>query len=148
MNLKTLMNNKIEKYYPFIIAIISVTVYYLYGIHYPLTQKLIDGISSNLVSFSSTLLGFLLTILTIIESIQTRALKIIREGGGYKKLLSYLNICIIANFLTIPIIIVFNTYILNFKESVFFYCILLFIEVYLFSVNFRFIYLFIKIIKS
>jgi len=122
-------------------------MYFYKGTHYPLVEKTITVISDNLTTIASTLLGFLLTILTIMESIQTNSIKIIRQAGGYPRLISYLHISILANFLSIPVILIANVYLTEGFKNEFIYGTILFSECYLLCTSFRFIILFLKIIK-
>lgn len=140
--------NKFERTYPLLITVVSVLLYFYVGSHYPLIEKTIEVIADNLTTIASTLLGFLLTILTIMESIQTRSIKIIRQAGGYPKLISYLHLAIMASFIAIPVVLITKVYLQEGYKNVYVYSILLFTEFYLLLTSFRFIVLFIRIIKT
>lgn len=140
--------NKIERIYPLLITVVNVLLYFYIGSHYSLVEKTIEVIADNLTTIASTLLGFLLTILTIMESIQTRSIKIIRQAGGYPKLISYLHLAIIASFIAIPVVLITKVYLQEGYKNVYVYSILLFTEYYLLLTSFRFIVLFIRIIKT
>ncbi len=142
------MVNKLERIYPLILSIVALILYLYVGCHYLLIEKTIELVSDNLISIASTLLGFLLTILTIIESLQTRSIKIIRQAGGYPSLISYLHLSIISSFLSIPIVLIAKVYFSENIKNECVYSIMLFTECYLLLTSFRFIILFIKIIKT
>lgn len=93
----------LEKYGPIVLSIFG-AYYYYYTII--IDENSIDRISTLLnlmVTISSTLLGFLLTIVTIINTISTRRMKFIKEAGEYPKLMRYLNVCLYSNLLVLCI---------------------------------------------
>lgn len=95
------MNYKIEKYYPITITIVVIVVLIIFNGLFKDLPGLIDKISDNALTISSTLVGFFLTILTIINAIETRRMEFIRSAGLFPRLLKYLNQSIRFNIVLI-----------------------------------------------
>lgn len=68
--------------------------YKIFGIGMP---TLINQLADNALSISVTLFGFLLTILTLVNSIDTRRMRFVRDMGGFPRLMTYLRVAIFSN---------------------------------------------------
>jgi hypothetical protein len=80
----------IEKLYPLVISLaLTVTVFCTNCFEKKLPE-LVSQLSDNAISISVTLIGFLLTILTILNSIDTRRMRFLKDMGGYPILMKYL----------------------------------------------------------
>lgn len=93
-------------------------------------------------------MGFLLTVLTLLESLDTKSLRMIREAGAYKYLISYLNYAIVSNFVAIPAPLIAKVCLEERFHSILAHTMLAFLISYVFLTSFRFIFLFIKIIRT
>ena len=86
-----------EKYYPLAIsALLTFGSAYskIFGDDMP---TLINQLADNALSISVTLFGFLLTILTLVNSIDTRRMRFVRDMGGFSRLITYLRVAIFSN---------------------------------------------------
>ncbi len=91
-----------EKCYPIFMAVVLAGVIICCEKRKVINFSILIGkLSDNALSLSVTFLGFLLTILTIINSIDTRRMRFIRTGGLYPRLLSYLRNAIVLNLFLI-----------------------------------------------
>lgn len=103
------MNNmKSRKYYieisyPYIAAIIAVGIFIFVDKDKGRAVELVGKLADSAISISVTLVGFFLTILTIINSIESRRMKFVRSGGGMPLLLRYLKNAINSNLLLIAV---------------------------------------------
>jgi len=86
----------IEKYWPYAITLLSITLLY-----FLFSREQIEMLTKNTVdkafTMSGILLGFLLTIITIIGSIETKKMKYVRQTGNYKRLQKYLHHALYSN---------------------------------------------------
>ena len=64
-------------------------------------DTLIPIIYNSSLTISATLLGFLLTILTIINSINTKRMILVRQRGKYGMLIGYLTKAILSNIIIV-----------------------------------------------
>lgn len=80
-----------EKYCPFLLSLLLTLALIIFKSHIKDVPALIDKISDNALGLSTTLVGFFLTIMTIINSIETRRMEFIRSRGLYPRLMKYLN---------------------------------------------------------
>ncbi len=142
---------RVEKYYPLVVSIIiSVSFFYI-------AQDLKDislmakNILDTSLTICGTLLGFLLTILTIINSIETRRMRFIRESGNYSTLMGYLKIALTSNIICIssyfiyPIILSIG--VLGYYKNLI-YSVAIFIVSFAWLVNIRFASIFIKLLTD
>jgi hypothetical protein len=91
----------IEKYYPFTLALLLTFLVKEFQHFLVDFAKLIPSIATNSLTISGTLLGFLLTILTIINTINTRRMQFVKDSGHFPRLVSFLNWAIKANILVV-----------------------------------------------
>lgn len=140
----------IVKYYPYALSVVVIYALYSLNSEYIGLLDFSSLINSSMVVFS-VLLGFLLTITTLLHTIDNVAMNTLRKTHGYKDLLYYLNSSIIFSLivsvisLCIPILksIISSIdflYITHFKYVV------LFLIITALTLTIRFIYVFIKII--
>jgi len=97
------MKYYIEKYYPLFLTIAIVLAIYKYEKFIADFNILIPLVSNSSLTISATLLGFLLTILTIINSIATRRMRFVKDTGLYPVLMGYLSKAIISNITVVSI---------------------------------------------
>ena len=102
------MRYYIEKYYPPVVSFALVTWgwidFYLFkGFH-----ELMCKIADNALSISVTLLGFFLTILTIINAIDTRRMRFVKQGNKFQDLIGFLRNAITLNLLLIGASFIFK----------------------------------------
>lgn len=91
------MKYYLEKYYPLatsILLTIASAYFKIFGEGMP---TLINQLADNALSISVTLFGFLLTILTLVNSIDTRRMRFVRDMGGFPRLMTYLRVAIFSN---------------------------------------------------
>jgi hypothetical protein len=145
------MRYSIEKYYPVFFAVVIAALFYCY-------QKKIDNIDETVkklldsaLAICGALLGFLLTILTLINTIDTRRMRFVKSGGFYPQLIRYLKIALFANLISIsiyfflPIIFSFKG-ISNLKDNV--YTAIVFIISFTWVANIRFSVIFIRLMTD
>jgi hypothetical protein len=142
------MHYYIEKYYPICIALIlSIAFHITYDCIKNVDSILNDLLSSSLTIFP-VLLGFLLTILTIINSIDTRRMRFIKESGSYSLLVIYLRTSLILDIVSITTCFIFPF--LQFTEMKILeqqvYTALIFLFSYTWISNIRFSSIFIKLL--
>lgn len=92
-----------EKYGPYIISSLVALFIFLSKSYIPNFNQIFDQITTNALSVSGTLIGFFLTILTIINTITTRRMRFIKDFGLFPRLLSYLNTTITWHLVVISI---------------------------------------------
>lgn len=82
----------------FILLTIVIAYYKILGVD---ISGFILQLSDNALAISVTLFGFFLTILTILNSIETRRMKFVRDLGGFPRLLEYLKNAISSNLILV-----------------------------------------------
>ncbi|MFN4247554.1 MAG: hypothetical protein ACK4EY_07510 [Flavipsychrobacter sp.] len=133
------------KYWP--LALSSLITYIFYKLHYLIHSvgDIIDKLLGTALTVSGTLLGFLLTIVTIISAIDTRRMRFVKQQGGYSTLQNYMRWAIIANLCTI-VISFLSPIILSVKSmsehALYVYLIDVFVVCYTLCVSARFTYVF------
>lgn len=142
-----------EKYHPFVISSLFVILIFIFN---PLSISKIDFkilIDSSLVIFS-VLLGFLLTVSTLLHTIENSKIRAIKETGTYPRLLSYLKksvfLCMIISFVSLiaPLIKDLNfleLFSLEIEFEKYLFLFLLFLSTFS---NIRFVTIFLKIITD
>ena len=91
------MKQKIEKYYPIFLSVLIIVAMVVCKQVINGIPDMVDKLSDQALSISVTFLGFLLTILTIINSIETRRMHFVKSAGKYADLISYLKVSIQTN---------------------------------------------------
>lgn len=92
-----------EKYSPIAIALCLSLGLYINNPSFNNFNQLFDQLASNSLSVCGTLIGFFLTILTIIQTINTRRMNFLKDSGLFPRLLSYLNTTIVWHLVVISI---------------------------------------------
>lgn len=97
-----------ERLWPYAVSVGTgaLTWKYLYLLKNP--ANLVSDLSDDTVGIGTTLLGFFLTILTLLHTIDTRRMRFIRQMGAYPSLVQYLKEAILFNFLLIIVSLFLN----------------------------------------
>ena len=148
------MNKKIEKYYPLVLSILSCFSIFLIDKELIRVIKFGELINSTLIVFI-VLLGFLLTVTTLMHTIDNKKMNALRQTGNYLDLIGYLNKAVYSSLFTS----IFSLFKPLFEKFIFFTTIYsfdlkltikyLFVFLIILSIlyTFRFINLFLKIIS-
>ncbi len=91
----------IAKYYPYAIALILGILFYHYQHKFANLEEVIKKTLDAALTICGVLLGFLLTILTIISSVVTRRMQFVKDSGAYPLLNHYLKTALYSNLITI-----------------------------------------------
>ena len=109
------LKSNLERYYPWIIAILVAAVNWCFARNYPLLDFTKDLLIATL-NLSSITIGFLSTSLSILASIeQTYIVKQLKQAGVYNKLINYFRSAIAWSFVVVILDIFGLT--INFKMS-------------------------------
>lgn len=134
----------IEKYYPLITSIILSTLSFTYG--GLLCFDYVNFYNTSLSVFS-ILIGFLLTVSTIINTLDNEAIDFIKKSEKFYLFLSYLKKSINTSLYSLLIIILFILINKSFDKIIDYINALIVFQIILALLNcFRFIKIFIKII--
>lgn len=95
-----------ERLYPLVMASVLGLLFFKWHHLFNDLEKLIGKLVDSSLIVSGTLLGFLLTITTIINTIETRRMRFIKDQGGYVDLMRYLRSAITLNIATVSMTIV------------------------------------------
>lgn len=90
-----------EKSYPILISLFLIFIIIYFNLFKDKLSEFVIDLSNNAMSVSVTLFGFLLTILTLINSIETRRMKVVRDMGAFPRLMRYLKNSIILNLIVL-----------------------------------------------
>jgi hypothetical protein len=148
------MNKKFEKYYPLITSAILILAIFFIDKGLIKVINFNELINSTMIVFS-VLLGFLLTVTTLMHTIDNDKMRALRQTGSYPHLIKYLNKAVYFALFTS----IFSLFTPLLKRFIFFrmtydYDLIIIIK-YLFvfliilsvAYTFRFINLFLKIIS-
>lgn len=91
----------LAKLYPYAIALIFGGLCYHYQHKFENLEEIIKKILDAALTICGVLLGFLLTILTIISSVATRRMQFVKDSGAYPLLNYYLKTALYSNLITI-----------------------------------------------
>ncbi|HEX5002066.1 MAG TPA: hypothetical protein VFW78_06195 [Bacteroidia bacterium] len=145
------MNKYIEKYWPLVSSILICIVILNLSGQYLDINSIANALNQNTVSICVTLLGFFLTILTIIQAIDNSAMRYIREVKEMSRIYHYLKRAIQFNAiatLSCLILGILNTNLLGDNLQYILNIIFIFIVLMALSTSVRFVYIFLSIIKS
>lgn len=92
-----------EKYYPLAVSVVLVVALFFNKHYITDFNTLIPSLMQNSLSVSATLLGFLLTILTVVNTIDTRRMQFIKSAGRFDDLMFFLKNAIYSNLIVIAI---------------------------------------------
>lgn len=141
------MRKHVERWYPLVLAVIIGVVFYRKSYLLKDVPTIIDKLMTSAITICGALLGFLLTILTIINSIDTRTMRIVKSSGAFGLLNSYLRVAIMSNIVTISITFLLPAIFSLNDETLFrqyVYSILVSIVAYTWFANMRFSFLFVR----
>jgi len=91
----------LAKYYPYTLALILGGLFYHYQHRFTNLEEVVKKTLDAALTICGVLLGFLLTILTIISSIATRRMRFVKDSGAYPLLNFYLKSALYSNLITI-----------------------------------------------
>jgi hypothetical protein len=141
----------IERYYPLVLAVLVTIIFLLYNKRIENVDEVMKKIMDAALAICGALLGFLLTILTIINTINTRRMRFVKETGLFPLLNHYLRIALFLNITTItvyflvPIFLSFDSILKN-KDWV--YDFLVFLISFTWIANIRFSSVFIRLLTD
>lgn len=135
----------IEKYGPFSLGIIVAILAKFYFPKEFLQTEFWRNLSNNFFTLSTTLLGFLLTITTILKSISTRAMDFIKDANKISELQQYLSGAIYMNFISLLFCLLYILIEKIIPNEVVILSILIF--TWTISYSFRFTYILVNIVK-
>lgn len=95
-----------ERFWPIIVALAAGIGYFVWYDKVINSKVLIGSLMSSALTLSGTLLGFLLTITTIMGAIDTRRMRAVKEGGGFPLLEHYLRNAIWLNIIVVSMVFV------------------------------------------
>lgn len=145
------MRYVIEKYYPIFLAIVLSIVFYKYQNKIENIDETLKKLLDSALAICGALLGFLLTILTLINSVDTRRMRFVKEAGFYPQLNRYLktalflNLVSISTYFLLPIIFALKN-VVYVKDIL--YAGLIFIISFTWLANIRFTTIFIKLMTD
>lgn len=140
-----------EKYYPLLLSILVTSVIFLTGCLVD-RQQFILQLADNSLTISITLIGFFLTILTLVNSIDSTRMRHIKQRGLFPRLLSYLKVSINVNLLLLVgaflIKFVSHQEYLNIKGKNLFDYGFFWLFAFTLLISFRFIKIFVMLMSS
>lgn len=142
----------LAKYYPYFLSILIIWIFYKFNNKFINLLNFGSLISSSMVVFS-VLLGFLLTITTLLHTIDNTAMRTLKKTKQYGDLLHYLNysiyfsLLISTTSLSIPIL---KSILLNLNVDIIFWSkyLMLFLILTTLILTIRFITVFISLMTS
>lgn len=141
----------IEKYSPIVTAIILTVWMYFYKHFFINFNQLFDQLTTNSLSVCGTLVGFFLTILTVIQTINTRRMRFLKDSGNFPILVNYLNTTIIWHIIVISITMllpVIRQFAFLNKFAIEGKFIIIFAILFSWTLSVRFTYLFVKLLHD
>ena len=141
----------IESKYPIVAAAIATWLFYRFYLVLKNPVGLLGEIVESALVVCGTLLGFLLTITTIINAINTRRMQFIKAQGGYSTLMQYLRLAILLNIITVSIAIITPLlYAIHALEDYVAYChaIQIFIISWTWIASIRFTIVFVRLLSD
>lgn len=123
------MERKIEQYWPLVTSIILCVVLAVFWKQD--LDVIFQGITSSSINISTAIIGFYLTIYTILSSIATRRMKFIKTSGTFPRLVYFLKAAVVWNF--INVILILFTPIMEFFILVKFSNHFLFLKIFILS---------------
>lgn len=147
--LNTIKYNSI-RYWPLWSAIIAFVLFFLFGYHLNELDKIMEKVTGTALTVSGTLLGFLLTIVTIINTVNTKRMQTIKTQDGYRLLQDYMSAAITLNLVSVTMCFVLPIMcsICNFILLYIVYSFEVFIIAYTWFSSIQFTHLFIYILND
>ena len=142
---------KIEKYWPITVAAVVTVIFMYFNTKLEDTNSVISDTIDNSLSISGTLIGFFLTIFTILSTVKTRRMKFIKEAGLYPRVNQYLVAAIIWHLINISLILF-----LPIIESLKLPCVyriiwqtgMIFVIIFSWTLSIRFTSIFLQLLKE
>lgn len=144
--------SKIATYYPYPLSFFIVIIIYLLDNDIVNSIKFSELLNSTMVVFS-VLFGFLLTVSTLLYTIDTKIMRDLRKTDGYKSLVHYLKVAIYGSLLiaivSLCVPLFKSTMTLNLESEFIFYgkYIFLFLIFLSLILSIRFIHVFINTVE-
>ena len=145
------MKAKIEKYWPFTIALIIALPLSFHRSNISGFDEILQTTLLKSLNISGTLIGFFLTIFTIISTIKTRRMQFIKEAGLFPRVNKYLVSVIVWHLVNISLILFFpviESIGLPDWADLFSKGFLIFVVAFSWSLSIRFTSIFIKLLKE
>jgi hypothetical protein len=143
--------NILNKYGPVLLAFLFTYLVYHYHIYITEFETLIPSVTQSCLTIAGTLLGFLLTILTVVSTITTRRMQFIKDAGKFPELISFLHKSILAN-ISIIVFCFFQLFIkraaVNVSVLKFIDYIFIFLALFNIFLTARFVIIFIKLLAD
>lgn len=96
----------LEKYWPISISLITVILYAVFGVKMTGFDLIFQDVTDKSLNVSGTLIGFFLTIFTILETIKTRRMEFIRSAGLFPRVKGFLVSGIVWHLINICLILI------------------------------------------
>ena len=102
-------NRLIERFGPAFFALVATAMVFLYLQHLSAKdfETFRDKFGNSALSISTSMLGFFLTIYTIIHAINTERMNALRANGAYGRLMGFLHISLYSHALVIGLVLFF-----------------------------------------
>jgi hypothetical protein len=143
------MKYYIEKYYPQTVALTLAILFHVFRGQFHDITSLINNLANSTLLVSGTLLGFLLTVITIIRGIDNKPMRFIKQQEGFSLLMQYLRSAIHCNITAISLTIILpfaNAFNYSLHLSPIINSLHVFITVLAWATSIRFSIIFIRII--
>lgn len=101
-----LKNYYVEKYHPYVLSVVLGVIFYLVQPFLSGIQELMGKLTDATVIVSATFIGFFLTITTILNTINTRRMRFVKDQDGMKSVKIYLHNAIFLNLIALVISII------------------------------------------
>lgn len=140
----------VETNYPIVVSILLSVSLFIAFKDRPNFEKVIDGLVTNGLSITGVMLGFLLTIATVINTISTGAMNFMRQAGSDMLLYRYLKVAIGAS-LTAIVVFYLHPFLLSIAEPFttcceWYYLVLIWLTAWFIATTIRLVLLFIRVI--
>lgn len=145
------MDKIANKIIPFLATIIVAGLFYYFQNKIPNVSEIIKKLLETSLAVCGALLGFLLTILTIINTIATRRMNFIKEAGKFGELNHYLKMALWFNLISISIYFIYPTLTSCINAETFVHwsnSVLIWLVSYTWFLNIRFSLIFIKLLTD
>lgn len=139
-----------EKYTPILLSLLSTSIFLACykGLENP--TKLIEDLVDSSFVINGVLIGFLLTITTLLHSITTRRMGFVKSLGGYGRLIRYLNLSLYLNLISLTIYLFqpLINFVISVQLNLWIEGFLFFLILYTWTANVRFTLMFISLLAD